>query len=322
MGARSIDQTGMIPMNSTITRRDFLGIASAGAFALSTDLPVRTAHAAAEKTPIVDTHLHCFAGTNDPRFPYHPRGPYKPEPAATPEDLLRCMAGAGVDFAVVVHPEPYQDDHRYLEHCLEVGKGKLKGTALVFADRPESFAQLPGLVKKLDVRTVRVHAYSPDRLPPFGKPELRNLWKQAADLGIMVQLHFEPRYAPGFEPLIKEFAGTTVIIDHLGRPFQGTPAEHAVVIDWSKYKNTVMKLSAIPAQRDYPHRDIGPIIRQLTDAYGPSRLIYGGGFGAGATPESYRAARERTRGFIGHLSADDQAKVLGGNAVKLFRFTA
>lgn len=309
-------------MNLPITRRDFCLATSTGVFALSAGLTSRITRAASDKTPIVDTHLHCFAGTKDPRFPYHPRGPYKPEAAATPEDLLSCMEGAGVDFAVVVHPEPYQDDHRYLEHCLALGKGKLKGTALVFADRPESVAQLPGLVKKLDVRTVRVHAYAPDRLPPFGKPELRNLWKVAAELGIMVQLHFEPRYAPGFEPLIKEFADTTVIIDHLGRPFQGTPSEHAVVVGWSKLKNTVMKLSAIPAQRDYPHRDITPIVRQLADAYGPDRLIYGGGFGAGATPESYRAARERTRGYIAHLSAADQTKVLGGNAATLFGFQA
>jgi predicted TIM-barrel fold metal-dependent hydrolase len=243
-------------MTSTFTRREFVLAASTGALAVSARLAL--AGDAAEKSPVIDTHLHCFAGANDPRFPYHPRGPYKPEGAATPEDLLRCMAGAGVDFAVVVHPEPYQDDHRYLEHCLQVGKGKLKGTALVFADQPESVAQLPGLVKNLDVRTVRIHAYAPDRLPPFGQPALRNLWKQAADLGIMVQLHFEPRYAPGFEPLIKEFADTTVIIDHLGRPFQGTPAEHAVVVGWSKLKNTVMKLSAIPAQARPPNRIAPP----------------------------------------------------------------
>jgi predicted TIM-barrel fold metal-dependent hydrolase len=74
------------------------------------------------------------------------------------------------------------------------------------------------------------------------------------------------------------------------------------------------------SSRDYPHRDITPIVRQLTDAYGADRLIYGGGFGAGATPESYRAARERTRGYIAHLSAADQASVLGGNAAKLFGF--
>ena len=113
------------------------------------------------------------------------------------------MEGAGVSHAIVVHPEPYQDDHRYLEYCLEVGKGRLKGTCLVFAGQPASVAQLPKLAKRGDIVAVRVHAYAPDRLPPFGKPELRNLWKQASDLGLAVQLHFEPRYAPGFQPLIE-----------------------------------------------------------------------------------------------------------------------
>jgi len=230
------------------------------------------------------------------------------------------MDCADVDFAVVVHPEPYQDDHRYLEHCLDVGKGRLKGTLLLFADREGSLEQMPDLAKRLDVATVRVHAYAPNRLPPFGKPELRRLWRMATDCGLAVQLHFEPRYASGFEPLIREFRDTRVIIDHLGRPFQGTPDEHAVVIRWSRYRNTVMKLSAIPDRRSYPHRDIRPVIRQLTEAYGADRMIYGGGFGAKATGLSYRAAFEHARSFIDHLSAEDQAKILGGTAVRLFRF--
>ena len=52
---------------------------------------------------------------------------------------------------------------------------------------------------------LRVYAYSPDRLPPFGRPELRRLWQLATDHGLLVQLHFVPRYAAGFEPLIREF---------------------------------------------------------------------------------------------------------------------
>jgi len=230
------------------------------------------------------------------------------------------MKEAGVEYAVVVHPEPYQDDHRYLEHCLSVGKGKLKGTLLVFADREGSLDKLAELAQKLPVVAVRVHAYAPDRLPPFGKPELKRLWSLAADNGLAVQLHFEPRYAPGFEPLIREFSQTKVIIDHMGRPFQGTPAEHAVVLGWARLDNTVMKLSAIPAQTTYPHRDIGPIVRQLTDDWGPDRMIYGGGFNESATGNSYRQAFEYARSYLSHLSASDQAKILGGTAAKLFNF--
>jgi predicted TIM-barrel fold metal-dependent hydrolase len=223
---------------------------------------------------------------------------------------------------VVVHPEPYQDDHRYLEHCLEIGKNKLKGTCLFFADRPGSLDRMNELVKKHEgkIFAARIHAYAPDRLPPFGKPELRALWKHAGDLGLAVQLHLVPRYAPGFEPLIRQFPRTTVVIDHLGRPFQGTPEEYAVVTGWAKLPNTVMKLSSLPEKGEFPHRDVGPVIKDLVKRFGPDRLIYGGGFGAGATGASYRAYREKVRSHLTDLSAGDQAKVLGGTAARLFGF--
>jgi predicted TIM-barrel fold metal-dependent hydrolase len=305
-------------MHAIPTRRSFLQALSAAPVAAGLASVVQ---AADDKPPVlIDTHLHCFAGTADKRFPYHERGPYQPAEPATPEHLLECMAGAGIAHAVVVHPEPYQDDHRYLEHCLAVGKGKLKGTLLLFADRPGSLEKMADLVKKLDVISVRVHAYAPDRLPPFGKPELRKLFQLATENGLAVQLHFEPRYAPPFEPLIREFKDTRVIVDHLGRPFQGTPREHAVVIGWAKLPNTIMKLSSIPSNRTYPHRDIRPVIRALADAYGPERMIFGGGWKAGTTPGEYRAAFETARSYIAHLSAAEQAKILGENAARLFGF--
>lgn len=297
------------------TRREFL--LSAAAFPWE----ARTA-AANDRVPVVDTHLHCFAGANDPRFPYHPAAPYAPDEPATPEHLLRCMADGGVDYAVVVHPEPYGDDHRYLEHCLAVGKGRLKGTCLFFADRPDTAARMTALAKKLPLVAARVHAYNPDRLPPFGKPELKAFWKHAGDLGLAVQLHFEPRWAGGFEPLIRDFPTVRVLVDHLGRPFQGTREEHAAVLGWARYPNVVVKLSAVPNRGTYPHRDPQSVVRQLAGAFGADRLMYGGGYGARATGASYRQERERVAGLLAHLPAADRAKVLGGTAARLFGFPA
>jgi len=96
----------------TISRRNFV-IGSATLLAsCGTPQPARPKNA----VPVVDAHVHCFAGYDDPRYPYHPDAPYKPETAARPDQLLRAMDGAGVDYAIIVHPEPYQDDHDYLEH--------------------------------------------------------------------------------------------------------------------------------------------------------------------------------------------------------------
>ena len=65
---------------------------------------------------------------------------------------------------------------------------------------------------------------------------------------------------------------------------------------------------------------MGPVVKELVQRFGPDRLIYGGGFGAGATGASYRACRERVRSYLADLPAGDQAKVLGGTAARLFRF--
>ena len=102
-------------IGEAINRREFL-VASSGSAALAV-LPEGVS-AASGRSPIIDTHLHCFAGPDDKRFPFHQRAPYRPAASASPEHLLKCMAGAGIDHAIVVHPEPYQDDHRYLDLSL------------------------------------------------------------------------------------------------------------------------------------------------------------------------------------------------------------
>ena len=301
-------------------RRDFLKTVAVG-----TALGVGAlARAAEQRVPVVDTHVHCFAGGSEARFPYHPQGPYRPEKASPPELLLQRMDGAGVDFAVIVHPEPYQDDHRFLERCFEVGGKRLKGTCLFFAGRSGSIPAMQALVKRNPGRvvTARIHAYQADRLPPFGKPELRELWRAAAELGLGVQLHFEPRFGIGFEPLIKEFAKTTVVIDPLGRPFQATREEHAAIVRWARFPNTVMKISSLPPPEEQPVEKVAAVIRELAGAFGADRMIYGGGFDENATAESYRAYRERTRGLLAGLSAAEQGKVLGGTAARVFGFGA
>lgn len=304
------------------SRRDFLKITAGATMAL----PAVLARAAEARVPVVDTHVHCFAGGKDARFPYHPRGPYRPEQASPPEWLLERMAGAGVDFAVIVHPEPYQDDHRFLERCFEVGGQRLKGTCLFFADQPGAIPAMQALVKRHPGRvvTARIHAYQADRLPPFGKPELRALWRAAAELGLAVQLHFEPRFGIAFEPLLREFAKTPVIVDHLGRPFQATRAEHAAVVRWAKLPNTIMKISSLPLPAEQPTEAVATVVKELAGAFGAERLIYGGGFDENATHASYRAYRERTRELLAGagLSAAEQAKVLGGNAARVFGFGA
>jgi predicted TIM-barrel fold metal-dependent hydrolase len=284
-------------------------------------LPMASKISAAAAAPVVDCHIHCFDGRASQRFPYHPHAPYRPEKAVTPEQALACMDGANVDFGIFVHPETYQEDHRYFEHCLEVGNAKKrrwKGTCLLFADRPGWKDELGRLHKQGNLAAFRVHAYVPERLPPFGAP-LRALWKAGADLGLVAQIHFEPHYAAGFAPLIEEFSKTPVVIDNLGRPLLATTEEYQAVLRWARHPHVHMKLSGLPNPDEYPFRPVQPFIDQILAAFGPERVIWGGAFGGTAiTPASYAAGRDAIRAHFAHLAPAAQAAILGGTAARLF----
>jgi predicted TIM-barrel fold metal-dependent hydrolase len=271
------------------------------------------------RNPVIDTHIHCFAGPNNSLFPYHEKASYKPETIVTPEQLLICMNEAGVDFGIIVSPEPYQDDHRYLEHCLSIGQGRLKGTILVFCDRPGSMDKLPRLAKRGDIIATRIHAYLPDRLPPFGKPELRQLWKLAADNGLAIQLNTLPCYARGFDPLIREFYDVPVIIDHLGQPLMAKSAsEYSIIRQWGDLPNTIIKFSNLGKITENQDPEIKPFVNQMITAYGLERMIWGGDFSNNFTPESYRATIKYARNLLKKCSTEDQEKVFGGNASRFF----
>ena len=70
-----------------MNRRDFL--AATGCLPLMpTTFVLQNRNAS---MPVVDTHVHCFAGPHDERFPYHTAGPYRPAKIATPQRLLELM---------------------------------------------------------------------------------------------------------------------------------------------------------------------------------------------------------------------------------------
>ncbi len=69
------------------SRRDFikkaalggLGVSAAALYPFSkTSAALTEMPAAGGRTPIIDMHLHCYAGTSDPRFPYHANAPARP----------------------------------------------------------------------------------------------------------------------------------------------------------------------------------------------------------------------------------------------------
>src|SRR4051812_32424959 len=64
---------------------------------------------------LVENTLHMFA-EDQTRFPYHANAPYKP-PGNSLEKYIAFVKEAQLDHTVLVQPEPYQDDEKYIEYC-------------------------------------------------------------------------------------------------------------------------------------------------------------------------------------------------------------
>ena len=287
------------------------------------------AFAARPSGPLVDTHIHLF----DPeRFPYHPNATYKP-PAQTLENYRKFVEQAKIDHAIVVHPEPYQDDHRYLEYCFahEPSRGFFKGTCLFDPLAADTPARMETLMKKLPDRIValRIHENQDPKKPPSTGPAIRDrdmraprmleTWRKAHALGLAIQMHFIPAYAPAIRTLAEQFPKMPVILDHLARSGQGTAAEYEHVLKLAELPRVYMKFSGVgySSKQGYPFSDVQPLIRRTVKAFGPDRILWGG---LGMNIADFEKNVTMLNAMFDFVSERAREKIRGGNAMALFRF--
>jgi L-fuconolactonase len=271
---------------------------------------------------LVDTHVHLFA-SDQKRFPYHPSATYKPQ-AQPLEDYVKFASARKIDHTVIVHPEPYQDDHRYLEYCFanEPSRGFFKGTCLfdpVANDTPE---RMEALVIKHPRRIVslRIHQMRKPGEPAttsgaikdrdMASPAMKTTWKKVQDLGLAIQMHFLPYYAPPIGALAAQFPDVPVVLDHLARGPQGTPAEWKSVLQLAKFPRVVMKYSSVNASAK-------PFVKQAFDAFGPDRIVWGG---IGNNEAEFEKQVELFNVMWDFVAPGVRAKIRGENALRIYNF--
>jgi predicted TIM-barrel fold metal-dependent hydrolase len=126
-----------------------------------------------------------------------------------------------------------------------------------------------------------------------------------------VQMHFIPAQALHVRALAAKFPELTVVLDHMGRPGQGSETEYLEVLKLSELRNVVLKYSNWP---EYPG-DLRPLTRRLYDTFGPERIIWGM---VGNTEAEYRNQSARFEEMLAFASKADRDRIRGGNAQRLY----
>jgi predicted TIM-barrel fold metal-dependent hydrolase len=266
---------------------------------------------------IIEWNHHIFSSDTS-RYPFHPKAVYKPTGgmvSADPlGDYLQRMEQHNIDRAVIVHPEPYGDDHRLILECLAKHPNRLKGTALFYPKDPDAPAKLRDLVaQEPKIIAMRFHAHRGKEayLNSFDDAGVVALWQTAAELGLIVELHIGPNYARQAASRIAEYPHTPVLIDHLAEPHMGNAVEFADVLDLARFEHVYMKLSGLNHfAKDAPlYHSARPFTRQVIAAFGPTRVVWGSG-----TPDVVDA-------HMPEYSQEERGLVKGGNVAQLLNWT-
>jgi L-fuconolactonase len=267
-------------------------------------------------TVIVEWNAHLFS-RDQQRYPFHPQADYLPDASQLEDDPLAVylarMQQEGIDRAVLVHPEPYGDDHRLILDSLAREPGRFKGTCLFYPEDPDATRKLHELVRREPrIVALRFHAHRGKEryLSSFADSQVEALWRACAELGLIVELHIGPNYAGQAGEQIARFATVPVVIDHLAEPAYGNAAEYADVLDLARFDNVFMKLSGLShVSDDEPlYLNVKRFTRLVADTFGPRRLIWGDG-----TPAIVDA-------HLAHWPATDRALVKGENLRALLGF--
>lgn len=308
-----------------LNRRTFVGSVIATAASASQWLPALAADATtSEPSPgWIDAHVHVWTPDTD-KYPISPKfskSDMLPK-SFTADQLFRHCRPVGVERIVLIQMSFYQYDHAYMLDVMNANRGVFSGVALIDHHRPDLVDQMKSLAQK-GMRGFRLHSTG-DAKDWVDDAGMHKLWQTAAAEGLAVCPLINPQDIPHVDALCKKFPDTTVVVDHFARIGVSGKIERDALDNLcrlARFSHTHVKTSAFYAlgKKQAPYDDLIPMLKQVTDHYGPERLMW-----ASDCPfqvsggHNYEASIALIRDRVDFLSASDKQWLLKGTAEKLF----
>ena len=329
-----------MPTFSVATRRDFmttLGRSAVGAATASLRFsdPHVGGAAVKKRSPIVDTHMHVWAADLK-KYPFqHPfdKAVKPPKIAATVELLLEEMDQYGIDYCVLVQTIYHGWDNRYTVECVKKAPKRFKGHGLVDPTDPKVADKLEYWMREQGLAGMRINPiyYQKDGKDEWlTSPTHDALWKKAAELGAIFNYFIAETQLPKLEIMLRRHPAVNIVIDHFAYvDLKTTSPENQAknLMALAKYPQVHLKVSELSSSspsRVYPYKDTYDMVKRVYHAFGPDRLMWGTGY-----PGATRAQAKREpiveeldliRKEIPFFTAEDREKILGENAVRLWKF--
>jgi predicted TIM-barrel fold metal-dependent hydrolase len=282
---------------------------------------------AASKPLIIDTHLEVW--TFDPKFPFHhPERPaLKRVPVEAPiENEVSEMDEFGLKYVVLINPRFYGWDNSYIDYSLHKYPNRFVAHGLLDPLGPDPAGRLRYWIKERGFQGMR---FSPIYHPTetwLNSKEHYPLWREAERLGAVFNYYILPQQMPMLEDMAGRFPGVKIVIDHLGKP------DLKAADPWADFRK-MFRLKRFPQvwvsasepyeislTKEFPYRDTYPYFKAVYEEFGGKQIIWGTGYPKPRWELPMNKELEFVNQSLDFYTPEDRKRILGENALKIWRF--
>jgi L-fuconolactonase len=282
---------------------------------------------------IVDTHVHVFTDDrkNYPQLRDTARAGAIPSiteigqtewPLTTTENLIAMMDEAGVDKATLVQAYfVYEYDNSYTVDSALKYKDRFSSVVVLDPMAPQSPDILSQLVEKQGVTGIR---FMRGRLPEssLGNPATFPLWARIQSLKLPLAVNDRVWEISKIIPALEKYPDVKVAFEHAWGHKVGAPPDYTVLAPLfalAANPNVYIKtaINNVAAAREgggTPEQ----LYTKLVQVFGAKRIMWSSNYPAHPKFGGIKPRLEESRKAIAHLSADDQAWILGKTALQFY----
>ena len=314
-----------------IDRREFLAAAA---------LTAQQAEISAEQfsqPPVVDTHMHVWT-PDVARWPYaHPyTDSFKaPQHAASYEELIQDMDANGVTHAVLVQTIFHGWDNRYTLYCLRRNPDRFRAHGLIDPTDPRVAERFRYWVVRQGMQGMRFSPIYYRDGQNGGDGWITNrahhkMWRIAERQQAVFNFFIHSSQLKQLATMVQRHPGVRVIVDHVSQiDLAESDAQQQLdeLLSLSRFDNVYVKitdLTSVSISKEYPFQESYSYLRQVVDAFGSRRILWGTGY-PGRCRLDYnrptcRKELELVRQHFDFLTESQKNAYLGENAIRIWGF--
>jgi predicted TIM-barrel fold metal-dependent hydrolase len=274
---------------------------------------------------VTDAQIHLWETERADRpWPTDGRStPHRPG-GFTAEQMLAEMDPIGVDRAVIVPPSWIGETNAYALEAAAQYPSRFAVMGRFDPEDPAFLSQLPTWLDQTHMLGIRITFNTPHFIAGLDEGIFDPLFAGCDRYRIPLMALFSGPLLAKVPPIVERYDSLPLIIDHMGALTRTQGPDAFAHIDLllalARYPHVFVKTTSAPSNsaESFPYRDVQPFLRQMYDAFGARRLMWGSDITRlkGTYDECLRLFKDE----LDFLSADDKEWILGKSLAEALRW--